>query len=181
VLVRSKPDRNHGKGLAIAALIVAGAWLVVGISAVVLGMLGDLTGDAERDESGAVSEKSDQSVLRIRAGDCFNTPALGEDGTDVATVTAVPCAEPHDFEAYKVFDLTGEEYPGDDRSNQLAAEGCLAAFHDFVGLPYGRSELEPYYFAPRSRTWDLFDDRGVTCFIGRPGEQSTGTLRGSSE
>jgi hypothetical protein len=186
VLVKSRDGRNHGKGRAIAALIIATLWIIGVIVAVAVGAFADLQRDAERDDAGNVTEPSTVSVLKIRVGDCFDHPELAGlelGGADAAeetmTVEAIPCADPHDFEAYHAYDLTDGDYPGQDAVAESATTTCLRQFKAFVGIAYPKSDLEPYYLFPTSQTWRILDDRTVTCLVGEPGAKTSGTLRGS--
>lgn len=184
VLVKSRHGRDHGKALAISALVIGALWLVAGVVAVALGAFNDLTQDAERDSSGEVVSRDEMAPAKLRAGDCFDYPDLfGSSAADpeveAATVTAVPCLQAHQFEVYKTFEIPGDHFPGKDRVQRIAAEGCLPAFRAFVGRPYGRSQLEPYVLYPQSNSWRLLDDRGVTCIVGNPHELTTGSLKQS--
>jgi hypothetical protein len=64
--------------------------------------------------------------------DCFDDPdGLGPDGVLVGSVSALPCAEPHDNEVYAVYQIPGPEdaaYPGDERMYELGVNGCLDRF-----------------------------------------------------
>jgi hypothetical protein len=177
VLVQSRDGRDHGKGLAIAALAIAPLWIIGFVVAAVVGAVGDLTTDADRDSQGQVVGRDEMSTLKIRAGDCFDYPELLEEQAS-GTVTAVPCVAPHQFEAYFEFFLPDGDYPGDDRVSLISARRCLREFHAFVGVPYGQSTLEPYNLYPSSMTWRVFDDRKVTCAVTDPDSTSTtGSLR----
>lgn len=180
VLVKSRDGRDHGKGMAIAAVVIAGLWLVVGVVAVVLGVVQELAGDADRDESGQVTSRGDISVNKVREGDCLDYPALaGDEKADDTTVTAVPCAEPHQFEAYHEFRLEGSSYPGEEEVWRQADLGCFGAFRDFVGRPYPRSQFETSYLYPTATSWRVLDDRSIICLLGTPGEELVGSMEGS--
>ena len=184
VLVQSRDGRDHGKGLAIAALVISSLWIVIGVIAVLAGAFEGLTDDAERDASGRVTERDTISVLRLREGDCFDQPSLAEETegdatSDTSEVEVVPCTDPHEYEVYLAFDLDLPAYPGEERTAGMAGRRCMREFTDFVGVPYGKSALEPYVFYPQERAWSLLDDRGVVCLVGEPGQQTTGTLEGS--
>jgi hypothetical protein len=185
VLVKSRDGRNHGKGMAVAALVIAPLWVVGVIVAALVGAFGELQQEGERDGSGQVTESSEISILKIRVGDCFDYPELASlDPNETAeseafTVTGRPCADPHDFEAYHAYDLTDGDYPGEDVVTESATTKCFAQFKRFVGIPYGKSELEPYFLYPTSRSWALLDDRAVTCLVGEPGKKTSGSLEGS--
>ncbi|OEJ35103.1 DUF4190 domain-containing protein [Streptomyces subrutilus] len=110
--------RQKGRGLAIAAIVIHGVTLVLYALALVFGFSGVLDGAPRRDVTGQVTEEGSSEVKDIRMGDCFNTDDnlaeyQDESGGDVPlTVTVVPCDQPHEGEAYAVFDLEEGPYPG---------------------------------------------------------------------
>lgn len=177
VLVRSRDGRDHGKGLAIAALIIAPLWVVVSIVAGLVSGYLDARDDTERDAAGHVVARDDLSTLRLRAGDCFDNPAFfGGDDEESVTVTGVPCAEPHQFEVYLAVPLTDGDYPGEDAVIEVAERQCDAEFRGFVGVPRARSQLQVAYYYPTATSWRLFDDRSIVCFLGVPHQTTTGSL-----
>jgi hypothetical protein len=139
---------------------------------------------ASRDESGAIASEGSLDVMEVRVGDCFDDPDdLPEDGSmgETADVGAKPCSQPHDNEVYHSFDLEGEEYPGDEAVEELAFDGCEAAFEPFVGTPYEDSELDIFTLTPLEDGWEQLDDRTVICALfDLSGEQVTGSLEGSA-
>lgn len=93
-LVRGKDGRNHGKGLAIAALVISGVWIVLlvvgGIVAVVYG---------------------GTSVDDLKAGQCITAKGLtSEDG--VSRIKVIDCDKSHDAEVVGVIDLTDDDVDG---------------------------------------------------------------------
>lgn len=186
VLVKSQDGRDHGKKRAIAALIIATLWIVAFIVMFATGVFAGLQKDAERDKSGQVTDTSEVSSLKIRVGDCFDHPDLAgldlesdEEATETTSVTAIPCPEPHDFEAYHAYDLPDGDYPGLSAVEMSAGTTCFKRFKSFVGIAYPKSDLEPYFLYPTKQSWGLLDDRTITCLIGEPGEKTTGTLGGT--
>lgn len=182
VLVRGRDGRDHGKGLAIGALVIDGIVIVGFVGAVGVGVVNDLTADAERDAEGRITERQQVSSMKLRRGDCVNDPQLlaaKDETVDATSIEAVPCGEAHDLEAYRVFDLTMEDYPGEERTLELAARGCLKAFQPFVGRSYRSSELDFWVYYPQRRSWGLLHDRAVVCAIGHPDHKTQGTLKGS--
>ncbi len=121
VLVRSSEGRNYGTGKAIAALVLGGVWLLVIAALTVTGFVQAIKDgvDAERDEGGRVTERSEIDLRNLRVGDCFDDPNLKDVTTDDATESSsaevVPCREEHQFEAYHAFELTSDDYPGEER------------------------------------------------------------------
>ena len=105
--------------------------------------------------------------------------AAGSDQIEVKQAEAVPCGQAHDVEAYLVFDLAGEDYPGRQQVVRRATVGCLQGFEDFVGRGYRSSDAEFWTYYPQQRSWELLDDRAVVCLVGIPDEKTTGTLEDS--
>lgn len=185
VISRSKDGRDHGKGLAVAALVIAGLVLLAHTVLLAVGLRSGFSGnDAVRDSSGAITTAGDVSAFEVEVGDCFDDPALlsgaGEGDVESAEVAAVPCADPHEFEVYHVFDLSGDDYPGNDQVVAAAKQGCAKQFQTFVGRSYERSALEQYFYYPQESSWELQDERGVVCAVDDPDARTTGSLRDSS-
>jgi hypothetical protein len=184
VLVRSKEGRNYGTGKAIASLVIAGVWLLVGVALFVTGVVHGLREgtDAHRDDQGRVTERTDISVQNLREGDCLVDGALlgaCEDTIDAVTADVMPCSDEHHFEIFHVFDLSGDGYPGDATVSKLAYAGCFSAFEAFVGRPPERSTLQVYFYVPQKRTWSILGDRTVQCAIASAEGLVTGTLENS--
>ena len=138
--------------------------------------------ETERDDSGEVTEcNDDASVFEIQVGDCYNVPEDSATSTEVETLSAVPCADPHQTEAYHEIEIEGDEFPGVAAVEEQADAACLGAFEPFVGAPYDTSVLDFTYLAPTEASWDQIDDRLVSCLI-FDGEnpEVTGTLEGAA-
>jgi len=117
------------------------------------------------------------SVFALSVGDCFDDP---EEEQQVAAVDLVPCDVPHDSEAYALFDLTGDAYPGEEAVRSLAQAGCIERFAAYVGAPYETSALDVAFLYPLEREWRDLTDRGVTCFAFRvDGEPLVASVAGS--
>ena len=130
--------------------------------------------NATRDsETGVVTEPGDISVFALKEGDCLN------DVTDMDTdVPTVPCDQPHDWEVYKNVTMTEEEFPGDEAVAAFADEQCNTEFEAFIGVAYGSSIYENNYYVPNADSWEQLGDRLVSCLVGDPAAQVTGSLRG---
>ncbi|GAA1740658.1 septum formation family protein [Aeromicrobium alkaliterrae] len=142
------------------------------------------TTETERDEDGAVTETNeDASVFDVKVGDCYILPdSSGSSGTsEVDTITAVPCSDPHEAEAYHEVELDSGDYPGDAEIQAAVEEACAPAFDTFVGLPYEESTLDVYQLFPTQDTWEQLDDRLISCLIYDPANaELTGTLEGAA-
>jgi hypothetical protein len=113
-------------------------------------------------------------VFKLEVGDCFAEVSEGE----LMTVPVVPCSEPHIYEVYAQSSLPEGDFPGADAILEQTEELCIAEFESFVGLSYEESVLDVFYLSPTEETW-LVGDRAVTCSIYDPGEEVTGSLRGT--
>ncbi|MCS5495656.1 septum formation family protein [Cnuibacter physcomitrellae] len=157
----------------IIAIVIAGT-----TTAAVVGGLSDYTPSATSDPSdGGDVDETQVDVFSIQVGDCLNDTTSG---TEVSDVPLVSCSDPHDYEVYYDFDITGgSTYPGDDAVAQDAEEGCADAYEAFVGIPYADSTLNYNYYTPTSTSWEEADDRLVSCVIYDPAGKVSGTLEGS--
>jgi hypothetical protein len=178
VLVKSQRDgRDHGKGMAIAALIISALWIIGFFVLIVLIVIGKIEiDDSERDRSGEITQEQDIAWTSLRVGDCLADAELDAEDYDV---TATPCGEPHGLEAYAEFELPDGSFPGDDEVVRLADVGCFDRFREFVGIAPIRSELYVSYTYPSSLGWRISDERGVLCLIGEADGGTVGTLEDS--
>ena len=95
VLIRGKDGRNHGKGLAIAALIISV------ISLIGAGVGGYFLYDYAKDL---------KDVESLSAGDCFTAKGLTDESeTGVTEIRSVSCSETHDGEVLSTAKLTADE------------------------------------------------------------------------
>ncbi|MEG9227128.1 septum formation family protein [Aeromicrobium sp. Sec7.5] len=154
----------------------------IAVAGLILSACSDTTTETERDESGEVTERNDDaSVFEIQVGDCYNFPDDSATSSEVETLSAVPCADPHQAEAYHEVELEGDEFPGTPAVEEQADAECLAEFETFVGAAYDTSTLEFTYLAPTEASWDQLDDRLVSCLIVDPANpEVTGSLEGAA-
>jgi hypothetical protein len=174
-LVRSRDGRDHGKGLAIAALCVVGAWILGSMAWVAYLTVDEIRNGDDRDDGA----ERDISVLALQAGDCFDMPENGE----VKSVTVLSCDDLHDAEVYWTFDFAEGDYPGDQQLTADTVDRCGSRFDEFVGTAYEDSQLDVAYFFPTADLWRQ-GDRGVSCAVYEPTRppsdevnQIVGTLR----
>jgi len=61
--------------------------------------------EPSRSDEGAIEEEGDLGVQSVEVGDCFDDPeGVAEERVEVEALGAVPCDQPHDNEAYHLFD-----------------------------------------------------------------------------
>jgi hypothetical protein len=135
---------------------------------VVIGAVALVTvfGQAERDEEGDIADAGSLEVEELQVGDCFDQPSVGSPGQveQVFTVDAMPCSEPHDFEVFHTYELTGTELPSDDAVMSEAGDRCVAAFETYVGTSFEESELDFGIMWPTPESWGA-GDRTVMCSL----------------
>ncbi|WP_075827931.1 septum formation family protein [Cellulosimicrobium sp. CUA-896] len=136
--------------------------------------------DPVRGDDGAIVEaEANADVFSITVGDCTNDGDV--DATEVSSVEAVPCDEPHDNEVYAAFDVDGDEFPGTDEIQVIADERCLAEFEPFVGISYDVSRLGYWPMTPTESSWGQ-GDREVLCLVFDVDlEKLTGSAEGLAE
>jgi hypothetical protein len=155
VLAGRDDGTDRGKGRAVAALVVAGGWVVV---AVLVAVAIPLVADADRDDDGRLTAAGRSLVLDLAPGDCLPEPR--SDG-EAFVVEVVPCDQAHVGEVYATWDLEGE-WTERQKVDQVATAGCLDRFADYVGLPLRRSDADVYFYQPMNQA-QYREDPGVIC------------------
>ncbi len=118
--------------------------------------------DVDRDDSGAIVGGGSVDAFNVQVGDCFNDATSFSD--EVSSVPGVPCSEPHDNEAFAVFDLSIESYPDAEAMYELSYNSCMEHFESFVGRDYDSSTLEITTMYPSAESWNQ-NDREVVCAV----------------
>ena len=147
----------------------------LGSIALIIGLSGCSTGP-DRDDEGAIVETGELDAFSIKQGDCLESPT---DDTEFSSVQAVPCNEPHDMEAYYLFDLPDGTIPPEQELSDLAAEGCIDAFEGYVGVDYFSSQYEISWFTPTSASWDQGDQEIVCLAVDAGTAKLTESVKGS--
>lgn len=134
-----------------------------------------------RNESGSIVEGGDLGVFVVQEGDCINLPDSAE---DLSSFTGVACDEPHDAQAFSLFDVADAElFPGEEVVQNQAQAGCIDRFETFIGLSYNSSIYFLQFVMPTEETWEAIDDRAVICLVTPASgqDQLTRDLRGIGE
>jgi hypothetical protein len=118
--------------------------------------------EADRDSSGAIIDEGTVDAFQVRVGDCFDD--VDSFAEEVSSLPGVPCSQPHDNEAYAVFDVSIATYPDDEAMWELANESCLERFESFVGMDYDSSSLDILTMYPTIESWKQ-NDREVVCAV----------------
>jgi hypothetical protein len=144
----------------------------------VVAVVGAVTA-ATRDDSGAITGAGSLHIVDVRVGDCFDLND-GLDVEEVGEIRAIPCDEPHTFEAYFTTDLPEGDYPSRSALDAQSEAACLPSFEPYVGRAYETSELYVTTFEPTQQGWRE-GDRGLLCVISTENAESalTGSVRNS--
>ena len=137
------------------------SWAIYIIAALGFIAYGAVT-DVDRDDSGAIVGGGTVDAFNVRVGDCFNDATVQND--QIASVPGVPCAEPHDNEAFAVFDVSIESYPDEDAMYELSYNSCMEHFETYVGRDYESSTLEITTMYPSPESWEQ-NDREIVCAV----------------
>ena len=134
--------------------------------------------EAPRDDAGAVESEGAVDALELAVGDCVQEPTEASEG--VASLTAVPCDQPHDGEVYSTFDLPDGEFPGDEEVAAAGEPQCEEDFAAYVGVPFSESQLSVTTLYPSRETWEQRDDREYVC-IALGSEELTASVKDSAQ
>ena len=165
--IRSR--RQGGRGLAIAGLVLSGAWIVVFVVVVVV----VLATRADRDNAGQITAGGSVSATALREGDCVNDL---KDTTSLLSLPAVPCNQAHEGEVFAVFDLPAGPYPGqsgvDDAVN-TECSGRLAGYSTTAAADPGVGLFSVY---PLEQNWKA-GDRQVVCIAAPFSGTASGSIK----
>jgi hypothetical protein len=134
-------------------------WGVYILAALGFAIYGAAT-EADRDGSGAIIDAGSVDAFNVEIGDCFDDTSFDE----VSSLPGVPCSQPHDNEAYAVFDVSLDSYPDVDAMSELANGSCVERFEGFVGRDYESSSLDVIAMYPTPESWSQ-NDREVVCAV----------------
>lgn len=144
--------------------------LVVWITVIIIGAFITQCTSAKRDSSGEITKSGDLQVTDTRVGDCFtDLPNVTEGVTDILTVKAISCSEPHSWQVFHKSSLTLDEFSLDavtDASNQVcnyAIESLIVTMSDSQVNEYRTADLN--IIQPTSAGWTK-GSKAVDCLIG---------------
>ncbi|WP_175411888.1 DUF4190 domain-containing protein [Streptomyces sp. TRM64462] len=178
-LGRIKRERQRGKGLAVAGMVLSAV-------STVLVAAGFATGAFQKviDEAKEVTDEvaSSSSAFSLRTGDCFNQPGGTVEEQEVELVKSVKCAEPHDAEVTGAFQLKGDTYPPVKEIEKQAEARCST-----IGEAYAMDtwavpqNAVTFYYHPTEESWRTLRDRTVTCAFAADKGKLTGSLRSDAK
>jgi Domain of unknown function (DUF4190)/Septum formation len=166
-LVQIRRTGQKGTGLAVAGLVLSALWLLV----LALGLGVFLVTAADRDDTGEITEGGSVSAMSLQVGDCLNGL---EEGGNVRSLPAVPCAEPHEGEVYATFDLPDGDYPGETAIYEQAEADCNERLSSAAPEAYEDPSVGLFYLYPLEQSWP--DDREVVCIAIATSGTTTGSI-----
>ncbi len=132
----------------------------------------EATQEPEETDDGGGGGGEEVNVFTLSVGDCFDVAE-----SETSTVELVDCEDPHEYEVYEVIEAEGDEHPGDEAFQELAAECRGDAFEAFVGLDYASSRWYSAEAWPSEDEWD----EGATAIICALYDPDQPTTTGSAE
>ncbi len=100
------------------------------------------------------------SVFQLRPGTCLRDLA---DGTDVQDVAVVPCDQAHAAEVVATLRMPDTPWPGAAAVEEYATDWCVPAL---LGAGFDTEpEAKWTYFGPTESSWNVRDDRMISCLV----------------
>lgn len=165
-LAKIRRTGQKGKGLAIAGIILSGAWIIILIA------LGIASGNqAQRSANGQINKGGNLSVLSLKSGDCFAYPT---DQQEINTVAAIPCSQAHDAQVFAQFNLSGSSSNYPTNMTQLASNGCQARTAS-LNKSLLTSSMSMKIVYPQNASW-ITGNRTVNCVMYSPTNLNTSLL-----
>lgn len=139
---------------------------------------------ADRNDDGTIVSDGTVDAFSLHVGDCYDDDSALADGTEVSSVSAVPCDSPHDNEIFALViagPVTGP-YPGDDAIYDDNVGACEDAFARYVGIEYAESYLGMGpLLVPSPQTWATGDREIVCGLFDIGGAKLTESVRGAGD
>jgi hypothetical protein len=144
--------------------------LVGFIILIILGTVISQCTSADRDSSGEISKSGDLSVNETRKGDCFiDFPDVTFESTNISSVKAIPCTEPHSWQVFYKSSLMPGEYSDGaviDASNEVCSSALDVLFASLNDLQYNEYRTADInIIQPTEKSW-ASGNRAVDCLIG---------------
>jgi hypothetical protein len=154
--------------MAITGIVIGSLATVAAISVITWFVL-----DApDRGADGTHVSSGTALIESLRPGDCFS----GVDGDRLRSVTAHPCAEPHEAQLAALVTLDEGPFPGVEEASVQAEDACVDKVDALVAADV-TEELDLLYLLPDSSfAWNA--DRTVHCiFVAVDGEMTGSVLQ----
>ena len=166
-----RSQSNWVVGLAVAAVVA----VILAVVAAAILLAGSVSISNPSEDSGAVDDASTQSTVATEtsasAPTTATTIAITDDGFGLSvgdcldageldlyivgeSYNTTPCADPHDYEVYFLYEYADGPFPGDNEVDDELAAACEDEFEGYVGRDYESSSLNIYRLWPASDLWE---------------------------
>jgi Septum formation len=155
---------RRGRGMAVAGLFLAGAWVVAG------GTAGIAYYFTHGFQPKVHVQYNRDAIFTLRPGECLNGRPNSQD------FTLVSCATPHDAEVFATFPLPASAWPGTTVLQQDAGTGCGSRLSGYLNPALASASLTQVYVYPDQQSWSA-GVRTVVCEVRANSGQMTGSVR----
>ncbi|WP_430783458.1 DUF4190 domain-containing protein [Actinoplanes sp. G11-F43] len=161
-LSQIKRQPQKGRGMAIAAIVIASLHLVALAGALIYGVA-----DEARDRKAGIQ---DTDVTALKTGDCVREFDVS---STIYDLPVVACTAPHSAEIYHTFTFPDGEYPGAAAVEAESSDKCVSAFDPYDSA--ANENIEIYYMYPQNAI-EWRRDRTVLCIADDPAGNRTTPL-----
>jgi Domain of unknown function (DUF4190)/Septum formation len=157
-LSQTKDGKQAGRGMAIAGLVISGAWILLAVMVVVaLIVFGN----------GSVR------ATDVKVGECIETTPA--EMANVKTLPKVSCDKPHEGEVYALLPVSGDTFPGQTALRDEYEKKCVSGLDSYSPKAAADSAYQIFVLYPTQQTWDQ-GDRRVACLTITP-DKRTGSVK----
>lgn len=175
-LSQIKNTGQHGRGMAIAGLVLSGLWLLLIVPIVVVAIASSAGNPSSAPSNETGPNAPGQTVLAtsLLPGDCVN----GLQNTrSVLGLPAVACVQAHQGEVAAVFDLPAGPYPGQDAIDAQAKSQCVKMLAAYSPSAPTDPNITLFYLYPVQENWTA-GDRQIECIAKAVTGTTTGSIKG---
>ena len=172
-LVRIQVSGRSGRGLAIAALVISGLWLVGALYVVISMIPGpNPTGTGQvapptSTRAGRPEVTNYDSVFYVQVDNCFDTIDVDEDH-----VQQVDCAGTHDEQLYAIVALDGASWPGVAAVRSQVHDGCGKQSRSYFTASAPPPDLQVMLYYTTEDNWKDGIRYGSCAFTKKSGKLS---------
>lgn len=153
--IRRRGER--GRGLAIAALGIAGAWILLLAVLIVVGA----TTKSQIQPPSASGPGTSRNVFSLHVGDCFQNPPGNHIGS-LASVAVTSCTTPHNAQVFAQFKATDKRYPGATALIREADRGCSQRVAGGLDQAKLTKAIALHFIYPLASSWSS-GQRVISC------------------
>jgi hypothetical protein len=158
-LVKIRSTRQRGRGMAVAGLVLSGAWVAVLAVVIFAGVLHGI-------RQAQVPTPAAAASYNFQAGQCFERAPINQTGAS----TPVDCAQPHYGEVFAVETTPWPTYPGKTTVVEFAQSKCPGDVVKALPAGVNHPDIAVAFLYPQDTSWAR-GDRTIKCFFHRRDDQ----------